>query len=186
MSLARTVILCWAATLLLATAAHAAESSPFKLAGKEVFVAGRPGVRIVGQAFYTRAQGQEMISRYSEQTKSDKADIAYQRFSTDNGKTWSAPSPLVTSERVSGRHAPAGHEPGFVDPSRDVLFTMIQEAILPTDNPLEGMKHWTLHYALSRDGGRTSYHERPGRAPGAPSIRRSIRCPASGWARTRR
>ncbi len=155
------VNICRTVLLLLATTAHAAESSPFKLAGREVFVAGRPGVRIVGQAFYARAQGQEMISRYSEQTKSDKADIAYQRFSTDNGKTWSAPSPLVTSERVSGGTRRRAMKPGFVDPSRDVLFTMFQEAILPTDNPLEGMKHWTLHYSLSRDGGRTNYHEGP-------------------------
>jgi len=157
----------------------------FKLVGKEVFIPGRPGVRVVAQAFYVRSEGQEMISRYSEQTKSDKADIAYQRFSHDNGRTWSTPAMLVTNERVSGgavgptpssahsvsapvtnESAPGGTrrramKPGFVDPTRDVLVTVFQEAILPTDNPLEGMKYWTLHYALSRDGGKTNYHEGP-------------------------
>lgn len=151
----------WLIALLLAGAGHAAAGSPFELTGKEVFVHGRPGVRVVAQAFYVRNRGQEMISRHSEQTKSDKADIAYQRFSDDNGRTWSAPAMLVTNERVSEGTRRRAMKPGFVDPTRDVLVTMFQEAILPTDNPLEGMKYWTLHYALSRDGGKTSYHEGP-------------------------
>jgi hypothetical protein len=159
--LARAVILCWAITPLLATAAHAADGPPFELNGKEVFVPGRPGVRVVAHAFYTHAQGTATIRHYSEQTKSDKTDVAYEQFSEDNGKTWSAPTLQVTNERVSGGTRRHGPYPGFVDPTKDVLITIIREAVLPTDNPLEGMKHWTLHYALSRDGGRTSYHEGP-------------------------
>ncbi|NLE58631.1 MAG: exo-alpha-sialidase [Planctomycetes bacterium] len=155
------VLVCWAVACAFTLAADAQTDPAFRLVGKEVFVAGRPGVRVVAQAFYVRSGGQEMISRHSEQTKSDKADIAYQRFSGDNGRTWSSPSSLITNEHVSEGTRRRAMKPGFVDPTRDVLVTVYQEAILPTDNPLEGMKHWTLHYALSRDGGRTSYHEGP-------------------------
>ncbi len=178
-------LLSWVVTCAFAPTLHAQTDPAFRLVSKEVFLPGRPGVRVVAQAFHVRSRGQEMISRHSEQTKSDKADIAYQRFSGDNGRTWSSPSLLITNEHVSGgsvgptpssahsvsapvtnESAPGGTrrramKPGFVDPTRDVLVTVFQEAILPTDNPLEGMKHWTLHCALSRDGGRTNYHEGP-------------------------
>ncbi|MGQ9652036.1 MAG: sialidase family protein [Phycisphaerae bacterium] len=155
----RHALLCLMLVAVCAPAVFGETGPAFKLVGKEVFIAGRPGVRVVAQTFYVRSRGQEMISRHFEQTKSDKADIAYQRFSQDNGRTWSAPAMLVTNERVSEATRRRAMKPGFVDPTRDVLVTMFQEAILPTDHPLEGMKHWTLHYALSRDGGRTNYHE---------------------------
>lgn len=155
------VLVCWAVACAFTLAADAQTDPAFRLVSKGVLLPGRPGVRVVAQAFYVRSEGHEMISRHSEQTKSDKADIAYQRFSDNNGRTWSSPSSLITNERVSEGTRRRAMKPGFVDPTRDVLVTVFQEAILPTDNPLEGMKHWTLHCALSRDGGRTNYHEGP-------------------------
>jgi len=116
-------------------------------------------VRVNGYAYYTRAQGVDMISRTSEQTQSDKADIAYQRRSTDNGHLWSDPVPQATHLQKPQGTIRLGRYPGFVDPQRDILLVMILQGILPTDNPLEGMKHWTLHYSLSDDGGQTEYYQ---------------------------
>jgi len=118
-----------------------------------------PGVRVNGYAYYTRADGVEMVSRYSEQTQSDKADIAYQRRSTDNGRSWSDAVPQTTNIQKSAGTIRIGKHPGFVDSERDLLLVMILQGILPTDNPLEGMKHWTLHYSLSDDGGQTEYYQ---------------------------
>ena len=44
---------------------------------------------------------------------------------------------------------------GFVDPLTGHYLTVWTEGILPNDEPLEGMRHWTLHYAVSEDGGKT-------------------------------
>ena len=49
---------------------------PLAFAGRDVFVESpRVGVRVVGCAFYTRAAGTEMMSCYSEQSRSDTADV---------------------------------------------------------------------------------------------------------------
>jgi hypothetical protein len=117
------------------------------------------GVRINGYAYYTRNDGAEMVSVSSEQTQSDKADIAYQRRSSDNGHSWTDAVPQITHVQKPSGTIRTSRQPGFVDSDRDLLLVMILQGILPTDNPLEGMKHWTLHYSLSDNGGLTEYHQ---------------------------
>jgi len=136
--------------------------SVLKLVGKDVLIESPgSGVRVVACAYYTRPAGLDMICRYIEQTKSDKADVAYQRFSTDNGRTWSAPTRMETFKPVAGGTLRRGIRQIYVDPETGILIAMILQGTLPTDHPLEGMKHWTLRYGLSRDGGRSFYHEEP-------------------------
>jgi hypothetical protein len=117
------------------------------------------GVRINGYAYYTRVDGVDRVCRYSEQTQSDKADIAYARRSTDNGRSWSDAVPQATHTQRPQGTVRQGRYPGFVDAQRDILLVMILQGVLPTDNPLEGLKHWTLHYSLSDNGGQTEYHQ---------------------------
>lgn len=150
--------------LAVAAFAGCAGNTPTRLslAAREVFVESpRPGVRVGAQAFYARATGTEMISHHSEATRSDTADVAYERFSADNGKTWSPPTPISTFKKLESGTFRRYVRPGFVDPDTGVLITMILQGTLPNDKPLEGMKHWTLRYALSRDGGHTFCHEAP-------------------------
>ena len=136
-----------------------AQSAP-RLVGKSIFAPTTgSGVRINGYAYYARAKGRERISHISQQTQSDKADIAWQRRSSDNGRTWSEAVSLATHSQSPLGTIRRGRYPGFVDPERDILLVMILQGILPTDNPLEGMKHWTLHYSLSDDGGLTETHQ---------------------------
>jgi len=153
-------VLCSALLLALSVSRCVLAQSVPRLVGKSIIVPTTgPGVRLTGYAYYTRAEGVEMILHYSEQTRSDKADIAYQRRSDDNGRTWSDAVPLATHTQTPQGTVRRGRYPGFVDPQRDILLVMILQGTLPTDNPLEGMKHWTLHYSLSDDGGRTEYHQ---------------------------
>ena len=44
---------------------------------------------------------------------------------------------------------------GYVDPRTGRCLQVWTEGVLPTDDPLEGMRQWKLHYAVSEDGGRT-------------------------------
>ena len=88
-------------------------------------------------------------------TRSDTTDAMERSFSEDNGETWSEPEVIeFISRGPEGVHR-SYVQPGFVDPVRDRLLSMVLVGRLPTDDPLEGMKHWHLWYSVSTDGGRT-------------------------------
>ncbi len=155
---------CFVFGAIIAAAGGCAADAPGRLTlvGRAVFIQSpRPGVRVTAYAFYCRPSGPDMISRSGEQTRSDVHDVTWQRFSGDNGRTWSPPMPIATCKKLEKGTFRRYLCPGFVDPGTGILITMILQGTLPNDNPLEGMKHWTLRYALSRDGGRSFYHEAP-------------------------
>ena len=147
---------------LSATAGLGADSPAIRLVGKEVFLESPgPGVRLLGCGYYVRAAGQEMARRFAEQTKSDKWNVAAIGFSADNGKTWSASRQIVTHRAAEGGTFRRTVYPGWVDSEKEILLHMIVQGVLPGDDPLAGMKHWGLRYALSRDGGRSFFYEAP-------------------------
>lgn len=148
--------------VLVGTWAASAAEQRISLVGAEVFIpCPRPGVRVNAFADYIRPSGLELVCYSNEQTRSDAADVAYRRFSADNGRTWTDPEVITTNsknDRGTHRRYVASV---FVDPVENALVTVFNDAVLPTDNPLEGMKHWRLWCAISRDGGRTASHEGP-------------------------
>jgi len=125
-------------------------SHSIELVSKEVFIdSATQGVRVNSYAYYSEPTGTKMIRHYGEQTVSDKADVAYRDVSLDNGKTWKALDTIVTNrplEEGTWRHGIRG---GFADPDTGLLVNMILRGVFPTDNPLEGMTQWTLHYRIS-------------------------------------
>jgi hypothetical protein len=44
---------------------------------------------------------------------------------------------------------------GCVDPYTGIFVRFRIEGVLPTDDPLEGLRQWAIHYSASRDGGET-------------------------------
>jgi len=126
---------------------------------REIFLASPgKGTAVVASAYYTKSHGGQMLSVEQRWSRSDTVDVAFYRFSSDYGKTWSAPVERRTGERrptgMLRRHL-AG---GWVDPSNGRFIELWNEAILPSDDPLEGLKQWNIFYALSEDGGR-SHHD---------------------------
>lgn len=147
---------------LLSAPAVGVTADGIALVGRELLVqTPRYGVRIGAVAFYSRATQTSLLARFSEQTQSDKDDVAYRMFSVDNGVTWSPPQRIETHRQVPGGTLRRSERVAVVDPTRDVLVMLILQGTFPRDNPLEGMKRWTLRYALSRDGGHTWCHEAP-------------------------
>lgn len=130
--------------------------------GRERFlVSPAIGTHIGGAAVYTRPEGGDMLSVHGLSTRSDTTDVQYERFSEDHGRTWSEPREVQTSRPTPDGTFRRYPKLPWVDPEPGLLLRMIMQGVLPTDNPLEGMKHWALRYALSRDGGRSWYHEAP-------------------------
>src|SRR6185436_11960086 len=123
---------------------------------REVFVKSPgKGTAVMAFAYYTRPKGLEMMSIEQRWSRSDTIDVAYYRYSKDNGRTWTDPEKRITGEKRPGgiwRLHPRG---GFVDPHTGRFLEIWNEGILPSDDPLEGMRQWNVYYTISKNGGKT-------------------------------
>ncbi|MDR3677932.1 MAG: sialidase family protein [Acidobacteriota bacterium] len=110
------------------------------------------GTTVYAYAFYTQATGGSLLSIEERMSRSDTVDVAYLRNSEDNGRTWSAPTEVRTGEkRPEGmwrKHLRAG----YIDPHTGRFIRFWCEGILPTDDPLEGMRQWNIFYSVDGEG----------------------------------
>ncbi|MBI3678910.1 MAG: exo-alpha-sialidase [Acidobacteria bacterium] len=110
------------------------------------------GTAVMAYAFYSERTGGAMISVEQRWSRSDTIDIAYIRQSKDNGRTWGPPIERLTGEKrpkgMLRRHTRAG----YVDPKTGRYIEFWLEGILPTDDPLEGMRQWNLWYRVGVNG----------------------------------
>lgn len=108
----------------------------------------RTGTAVWCYAYYASARGRDLISIEQRISRSDTIDMAYVRRSKDNGRTWSKPEPVVTGEKRPGGMWRLHLRFGFADPRSRKLLEFWNEGILPTDDPLEGLRQWTIRYRL--------------------------------------
>jgi hypothetical protein len=113
------------------------------------------GIAVSASTYYTQLDGLDLISIHSHISRSDTADVGYVRRSNDNGVTWTKPEIRETNFPHPDGTLRTGPSGGYVDPATGRYITITNEAVLPTDDPLEGMRQWYLNYAVSDDGGRT-------------------------------
>ncbi len=120
---------------------------------REVFIPSPgKGTAVMAYAFYTRKTGGAMMSIEQRWSRSDTIDVAYLRRSADYGKTWSAPEVRKTGAKVAGGMLRTHTRAGWVDPGTGRYIEFYNEGVLPTDDPLEGMRQWKLMYRVSPDG----------------------------------
>lgn len=103
-------------------------------------------------AYYTEARGGRMRSIEQHWSRSDTVDRAYYRESGDYGRTWSAPVEHSTrEERPDGtlRRHPRG---GWIEPGTGRYLEFWMEGILPNDDPLEGLRRWSIFYRAGMKG----------------------------------
>lgn len=115
----------------------------------------KPGVGVFAASYYGSASSRELLGLHWLISRSDTADVAYLRRSTDGGRTWDAAQEWPTrydDPRGTRRRHPRG---GYFDARSGRYLSIWTEGVLPHDEPLEGMRHWTLWYAVSDDGGRS-------------------------------
>jgi len=149
-----------ASTLLLPGSRPRASLSGAKRANvksRAVFVPSpAKGVAVNASSYYTTRTGGALMSIHKIISRSDTVDIAFVRLSDDNGRTWGKTVEWPTKfdhPDGTGRRHPRG---GYVDPPTGRYITVWTEGVLPTDDPLEGMRRWKLHYSVSEDGGGTT------------------------------
>ncbi len=130
--------------------------SPAPEIRREVFLASpKPGVAVLASAYYTRPTGFDLISMHQWMSRSDTTDVAYLRLSADHGATWTPAEEVRTEERRPNGTLRRMLRGGCVDPHTGIFVRFRIEGVLPTDDPLEGLRQWAVHYSASRDGGRT-------------------------------
>jgi len=133
-------------TLLLGAAA------PRGAIEREVFMRSPgKGSAVMAFAYYAKPAGGEMFSIEERWSRSDTMDVAYFRRSQDFGKSWSAPVERKTGEKTSAGMLRRHLRGGWVDPVSGRLLEFWLEGVLPTDDPLEGLRQWRIYYTV--DGG---------------------------------
>jgi hypothetical protein len=127
---------------------------------REVFLRSpRAGTAVMAYAFYTGPRGGRMVSIEQRWSRSDTVDVAFYRHSADNGRTWGPPEERVTGERRAEgmlRRHPWG---GWVDPGSGRFLEFWVEGVLPTDDPLEGMRQWNIYYRVQDRSGEQVVHK---------------------------
>lgn len=146
---------CGLGLLLAAVGLRAADASA-PAVGRELFLASpQPGTAVLAATYYTRPTGPEMLSIHQWMSRSDTVDVATLRWSGDHGRTWMELAVVPTLEVRSGGKFRRALRGGVADPRTGRFVRFHLEALLPTDDPLEGMRQWYVCYSVSTDGGRT-------------------------------
>lgn len=138
---------------LLITTAALPLAGAEKTIRREVFLRSPgKGTAIMAYAFYSKTKGTDMISIEQRWSRSDTIDISYQRTSKDNGKTWSEPRAVATGEKRPNGMWRKHPRAGYADPKSGRYLYFWIEGTLPSDDPLEGMRQWSLFYRIGEDG----------------------------------
>jgi hypothetical protein len=114
-----------------------------------------PGVAVLASTYYSRAEGAELLSVHQLMSRSDTVDVAQLRRSPDGGRTWMDLGEFRTRESRPGGTFRRALRGGVADPRTGRFVRFHLEALLPGDDPLEGMRQWYVCYSVSPDGGRT-------------------------------
>ena len=117
-----------------------------------------PGQGVMGGSFYTRNDGLQLMSVHVITQRSDTVEVALIRYSDDNGLTWSDATEWPMRFDAPGGSGRRHFWGGYLDTRTDRFNSMWNEGVLPTDDPLEGMRQWAMYYGVSEDGGRTELH----------------------------
>lgn len=110
------------------------------------------GKAVMASSFYTKATGGDLLSIEQRWSRSDTIDVSYLRSSRDNGRTWTEPRMVPTGEKRPNGMWRKHPRAGFIDPGTKKYLEFWNEGVLPSDDPLEGMRIWTVWYREGQDG----------------------------------
>jgi hypothetical protein len=124
---------------------------------REIFLEAKPGESMLATTYYTHPTGLDVISAHEIMKRSDTVEVLYLRYSKDNGRTWEDGEELPTYGIRPGAKLRRSWRGATIDPVSGRFIRFYNEALLPSDNPLEGFWRWVVRYAVSEDGGMTWY-----------------------------
>lgn len=137
----------------LATPLALLAPGPLPRVSREVFVPSPgKGTSVLAYAYYTHATGGDLVSIEEHMSRSDTVNVAYFRNSSDNGRSWSAPVAHKTGEKRPDGMWRKHLRAGYIDPPTGRFIRFWVEGVLPTDDPIEGMRRWNIYYSIDGEG----------------------------------
>lgn len=127
-----------------------------ELIGKRL-IAERPEERTGVWCFIFETRPGTLMKFYSYIQRSDTTETSYVQFSEDNGANWSNPEEIITGQKTENGTKRYYYRNSIIH--EGMLISMKIKGVLPTDDPLEGLKHWSTWYLISKDGGKTNIVE---------------------------
>lgn len=120
---------------------------------RKVFVPEIGGRGIInGDISYTSRSGLELIHSYGVIQGSDRYDEYRERFSSDNGATWTEPRLQLAMEEVEGGTVRRYITAYFLDEEKDTLLRFLNVGFYPRDDP--SLALWEVYYQLFEREGR--------------------------------
>lgn len=124
-----------------------------------------PGVAPLQITSYNKSTGLSLLKLSGTSTRSDTTDTSFISIAED-GKNFErirdfVPIKTIPQGTVRDYYRISLVCPGSTVPDgKERLVMFSTKALLPSDDPLEGMMNWTLWYQVSFDGGRTIAYEK--------------------------
>jgi len=134
---------------------EAYESSIWNITKELNRVSPEEGTAVYSRTFYTKASQNHLTELISYETSSDTIDSYVLSYSIDNGNSYYSFSTMGTAQSASGGTLRKYWQTQIVDPIQNKMVVFFLKGLLPNDNPLEGMRNWTLWYGITSDGGKT-------------------------------
>jgi hypothetical protein len=150
-------VLALSAPALVGRALVGASQSGLAPIRRELFLAASPNETVMALTFYTKPKGLDVLSIHEIMKRSDTIEAAHFRYSADNGRTWQGGEEFPTFGKRTGAKLRRSIGGALVDPISGRFIRFYNQALLPTDNPLEGFWRWTVRYCASEDAGMTWY-----------------------------
>jgi hypothetical protein len=145
-----------AIVLLALCVAHASSAETPWLRSRTMFALSPTGGTAWAKTYYTQTAGQELMATKCVELQNDFYEDFQQAFSADNGKTWSPWESMgfsSTSTPQGVRH----REPmaNWVDPHNGRMIQFVLDGVMPNNTATDGYSHWTIHYRVSTNAGRS-------------------------------
>jgi hypothetical protein len=121
------------------------------------------GTGVFGATYYCENESLRIENLYNMASQSDAPNMAFVRYSDDNGRTWSEPEELKAVEKFGDGIKRIYHRGGYLDPASGRYITIRNEGVFPSDKYDADicMKSLQLYYRVSENGGRTFIVDEP-------------------------
>lgn len=122
---------------------------------EDLMLSPQPGALMQSHIFNASLQNPWLLNFYGHLLRSDTVHSSAWRWSGDNGKTWSPPTPWQPAEALPGEVLRRHYRNVYLCPKTDRAVLFYNEARLPQDRVAGWYTHGTLRYAVSEDGCRS-------------------------------
>lgn len=123
----------------------------------------RTGTGVFGATYYCENYSLRLENLYNMASQSDAPNLAFVRYSDDNGRTWSEPKELEALAQLENGIKRTYHRGGYLDPATGRYISIRNEGIFPDENYNADicMRSLQLYYRVSEDGGRSFIIDEP-------------------------